>query len=364
MKQAHKHFFSRLNYSFGNEDWRVERKALNIQPTDNVLCITASGDRPLHLLMDPCAKIVSVDLNKTQNFLLSLKVHAMRHLPFNDYLSFLGAIPQSNRLSHFKKLLPKLETDCRKFWHSNQKLIVKGILYQGAMEKACKKVAFCAKLMRGKKIQRLFEFDDLAKQQAFVNEEWNSYLWKKSFQFVLNPRLMRYFLRDPGMFAYLGESITPADYINGRMNNSLQRSLAKENPLISLILRGHVAKEAFPPYLTKDGCDIIKKRLGKLTWKHDNYITYLEKAPAESFDCFSVSDIASYMNEESFERLLRAIYRVAKPNARFSIRQLMSAHAIPEDLKPHFKRNSSLENELEEEDYCFVYRFIAGTIDK
>ena len=43
-------FFSRLSYSFGNEDWRTEKRALGIRPHDQVLCITASGDRPLNLL--------------------------------------------------------------------------------------------------------------------------------------------------------------------------------------------------------------------------------------------------------------------------------------------------------------------------
>lgn len=46
-----KAFFSHLSYSFGNEDHSVERRALNCKKADRVLCITASGDLPLHLLL-------------------------------------------------------------------------------------------------------------------------------------------------------------------------------------------------------------------------------------------------------------------------------------------------------------------------
>lgn len=360
---AHQQFFSRLSYSFGNEDWQVERKALRIKPKDRVICITASGDRPLNLLMDPCAELISVDLNETQNFLLSLKVNAMRHMAFPEYLSFLGATDCNQRIQNLKVLLPKLDRRSRNFWGKNQKLIDQGILYQGAVEKMLKKWAYLLKLIRGSKIDRLFEFTDLSKQQAFVNEEWNSYLWQKALQFIFKSNLVRYLLKDPGL-TNLGTSITPFNYISGRFTDILNRGLAKQNPLVSLVLRGYVGKEAFPPYLTEEGHSQIISRLDKLSWKQGNYITYLENSPPNSFDCFSVSDIASYMSENDFIRLLKAIQRTARPGARFSIRQFMSDHPMPEKLRSYFCRNADFEKELEREERCFVYRFMAGTIKK
>ena len=70
-------FFKRLSYSIGNEDWETEREALSIQADDKVLCITASGDRPLNLLMNECREIVSIDANPVQNYLLELKIMIM-----------------------------------------------------------------------------------------------------------------------------------------------------------------------------------------------------------------------------------------------------------------------------------------------
>ncbi len=67
-------FFSRLSYTWGNEDWNTEREALQIGSQDTVLCITASGDRPLNLLVDDCHRMVAIDANQQQNYLLHLRL--------------------------------------------------------------------------------------------------------------------------------------------------------------------------------------------------------------------------------------------------------------------------------------------------
>lgn len=82
-------FFEKINYSACNEDSRSEIEALNINENDVILCITASGARSLDLLVKNPKKIVSIDFNKTQNFLLSLKIAAYQGLNYDEFLSFL-----------------------------------------------------------------------------------------------------------------------------------------------------------------------------------------------------------------------------------------------------------------------------------
>ena len=143
-------FFSRLSYSIGNEDWRTEERALNLQPQDEVLCITASGDRPLNLCMRPCKRLVCVDANPIQNLLLELKLASLKALEFPEYLRFLGAKPCSNRLQAFEKVEAHLDSRAADFWCKNKKMVEKGILYQGAVEKLTKYIAFTASLISEK----------------------------------------------------------------------------------------------------------------------------------------------------------------------------------------------------------------------
>lgn len=364
IKRSYKKFFSRLSYSFGNEDWRVERKALNIQPQDTVVCITASGDRPLHLLLDPCRELIAVDLNPIQNSLSRLKAIAMYLFNHTEYLSFLGAKEDGERKQKMAMLSKLLTPADREFWGKHLHLIEKGILYQGAIERLCAKIALILKTVRGKRIKELFAFDDIEKQKQFIDETWNRSLWKKAFCFIINSPLFRILTRDPGFFDNVDSSIKPGSYIYDRFHASLQTLLAKNNPFISLIFRGYVEECAFPPYLTKEGTDLIKPRLRLLRWETANMIDFLEKSEPNSFDCFSLSDIASYMDAQSFRRLIHAVFRSAKPAARFSIRQFMSEQVIPSEMSAYFQRNLTLEKELEKEDCCCIYRLMVGTINK
>lgn len=361
MTSRNSRFFSRLSYSFGNEDWKVERKALKVKPSDRIVCITASGDRPLHLLLDECAEVVSVDLNPLQNHLLNLKQHAMQHFDADEYVSFLGGWQDNERLAKFQLLQPKLEAQSRHFWAANPKMIARGVLYQGAVELLCQKVAMAMKVLRRRKVRKLFDHDDIEEQRHFLDNHWDTSLWRFIVRGIINSPWLHSFLKDPGL-SNKGGTIRQGEYIYNRLHGSLRRLLARDNPFLSLIFRGYVTPETFPPYLTKTGIETIRRQLHKLRCHNANMIEFLEQSPPASFDCFSMSDIASYMPAKDFERLLRAISVAARPGARFSIRQFMSERHIPEDLQKVFQRDSQLEHELEEEEYCFVYRFMAGTI--
>lgn len=359
-------FFSRLNYSFGNEDWQTEKKALKLKPQDRIVCITASGDRPLHLLLEDCKEMIAVDMNPFQNHLLNLKAAAMEQLNFEDYICFLGGkdLQNSHRKEMLNKLLPSLSPEAGRYWKKQHKEIQKGILYQGAIEKWTKVISFCIKSFRKEKLDRLFAFRDLEEQKEFVQKEWMTKKWKKAWELVLNPFVTRFLLKDPGLHEHLDKSLHVGNYIRDRLHSSLQKGLARENLLISLIFIGKVLPEGYPPYLTEKGTETIRRRLSKLSIVNSNIIDYLESAPVSSIDAFSLSDVSSYLNASNFQRLVHAINRAAKPGARFCLRQFLSNHKIPDRLASTFKRDHSLEQELEHEDRCFVYRFIAGTIDK
>ncbi len=363
------HFFSRLSYSFGNEDWRSEQEALMIKKEDRILSITASGDRPLHLLLDKCAEVVSIDANPIQNYLLNLKCLAMQKFSYHDYISFLGAIPDEHRLNKLQKLLPYMEESAQKYWIKNTSMIHKGVLYQGVVEKRCQiLVAPFFQTIRGKKVKQLFEFSDINQQREFVVRSWDKLYWRKFFDFAFNSFLSRLLIRcvvnDPGLYDHLNRSISLGNYLYKRMHESLMENLARESLLFSLFLKGRVDQEAFPPYLREDGVDIIKKQIDRISVKDIDILTYLQSTPDNSFDCFSLSDVASYLNQKEFLIMLREVKRVAKPGARFSIRQFLSNHKIPQDMQSAYCRDTSLEKKLEREDRCFVYRFMAGTIHK
>lgn len=358
-------FYGKLSYSIGNEDWKTEQAALQIKPSDRIICVTASGDRPLNLLTSECNEIVAIDANPIQNHLLELKMEALKVFNFQEYLQFLGIESHHNRIDLFNKVAQNLSAQCRQFWLMRNKSIKKGIIYEGTIEKLCKFLSQMVHMLRGSsKVKKLFEFDCIEKQKAFLESDWKTKGWQKALEICLNPWLTRTFVGDPGLYLSIGKNITPGRYVYDRMNAFLEKNLAKESLLLSLILNGKPMKEAFSPYLTETGAKQIVPRLDRLKTETAHLVDYLEAAPDQSFDCFSLSDVASYLTYPDFVRLVKAVVRTGRPGARFCMRQFLSTHEIPLHLRRYLVRDQKREDELQRDENCFIYRFMVGHVKK
>lgn len=355
-------FYSRLSYSFGNEDWVTEQLALDIQKESRVLCITASGDRPLNLLSTECHSLVSIDANPLQNALLDLKKTALAHFSYDDYCGFLGLEPMHNRLKLYAHIAPLLSHESQRMWHTYRHHIAKGILFQGALERLGRASARIICLCRRRKIKQLFTFEDATAQAAFIRQEFDTPLWRRLFILALHPKLIGHLLDDPGLYAYVGKNTHIGHHLYDCIHQGLQRVLAKESILLSLIFKGSIDKEHLPPYLSRAGIESIRPQLGRLHSHTVDVLSFLQQTADASFDRFSLSDIASYMPYSAFEQMLSSMIRVAIPGARFCIRQFLSNYEIPPHLAPRLKREHALEEHLSLQDRCCVYRFFVGTV--
>ena len=313
--------------------------------------------------MNECREIVSIDANPVQNYLLELKIAAMKTLDYQDYLGFLGATKDSKRFQLLNKLSTLMSQKSKEYWCAHHKMISKGILYQGAVEKLTKVISRAMKFIRPITIKKLFAIEDLEEQRQFVKKHWDRKWWRKLFELALHPKISPFVIEDPGL-VNIGKEIKPGNYIYNRILNSLNQCLASHNLLLSLMFRGYVSPQAFSPYLTKAGMEVIKKRLDLITIKTEEVVSYLESIDEPTFDCFSLSDIASYMSHDHFIRLLKAVYKTAKPGARFCIRQFLSSQEMPSEVASFFTRDKELEEKLESKDRCFIYRFTVGSINK
>jgi len=358
-------FYQHLNYSIGNEDWNVEAQALRVKPGDHVICVTASGDRPLHLLMTDCAAILSIDMNRIENHLLDLKLAAITHLDYETYLAFLGGTETPHRMAIFQQLKPHLSHPAARFWEDNKNMLEKGIIYQGKMERLTNITSCISQFCRNDKIQTLFSFTDLNEQREFVAKKWDSHVWRLLLSAILiNPRISKLFITDPGLNSYTDYASNPGQYIYSRMLRYLNNHLANKSALLQLVFLGKILPSAYFPYLQFGGYTKIRRDPARLRYQTTNIIEFLHTQTAHEFNGFSLSDIASYMPQNIFERLLHGIEKSAHPGARFCLREFMSKRTIPPALQATFRREDVLEAHLEKEEVNFVYRFMVGTIQK
>ena len=72
-----------LVYNTCWEDPRLDREALQLGPTDNVLVITSAGCNALDYVLTEPKHVYAVDMNPRQNALLELKLAGIRQLEFD-----------------------------------------------------------------------------------------------------------------------------------------------------------------------------------------------------------------------------------------------------------------------------------------
>lgn len=354
-------FFTKINYSASNEDSESERKALQLTPQDVVLCITGSGARSLDLLVDTPQKIISIDLNPTQNHLLELKIAAYRTLDYAAFAQFIGLYPSSDRLATYQKLQSLLSPLAQDFWANRPRLISGGILYCGTWEKLLRGMLKLAKPRR-KILQQLFQASSLEAQQHIWTKKWDNWLWRSYLRLISNQFLWKYVVREPGA-KLIPKTFDVYAYMKQRLDHMAAHFDLKTNHYAHLIFRGSYEQGCLlPHHLRPENYPLIQNNLSRVEIVTSALSGYLDTQLA-SITAFSLSDFASYAPMEVYQATWEKIIRAAAPQARFCERHFL-VKRNPEKQFAAIQRNNALENTLTQTDEAYIYSFCAGHIIK
>jgi S-adenosylmethionine-diacylglycerol 3-amino-3-carboxypropyl transferase len=357
------HFAQKINYSSSNEDTRSELKALDIGHEDVVLTITGSGSRSLELLISRPKKIISIDMNPLQNFLLELKISAIKNLPYDEYLEFLGVRESAERIFIYQRLRSELSAEAKNYWDGQSASIKRGIIYQGRWERYFKTLSLIVRLFRGKKIKQLFSFTDLQEQIAFCQTSWNTKSWRKFILFVCRRFFWKYIFQDPGFYRYVPRGFPVGDYIYRSLSKTLETYPARENHFFALLIHNKYINENYLPiHLHEKYYPLLKEYVSRIEVVTDSLQNFLVTLPENSIHKFSLSDISSYTSEEDFVAILESCVRAAAPEARFCLRHFLVKREIPENLKHKIELFTDLGRELEKLDMSYAFTFSVGKI--
>jgi S-adenosylmethionine-diacylglycerol 3-amino-3-carboxypropyl transferase len=351
-----------LNYSSVNEDWRSEAAALRLDHSSSVLCITGAGDRPLDLLARGPARVTAIDIVPAQNHLLRLKIAAIDRLEYDDYVAFLGLVPAtaSWRDVVWRRLRNDLPGETRSFFDQRHNLIGSGVIYGGRWERFFKDVSSIARLLRGSFVRDLFGFTDINEQRHFILKQWDTVAWRMVYAAVCSTLTSRVFLGDPAFYAHV--AVKPGSLVYDRMGAILQRYLARENFMVSLLFQGRLPMSDLPPYLTPEGHQYIRTRLDRLDIVTADLLDWMAAEQEGDFTHYSLSDVPSYLTAEAFDRLLGHLVRIGPAGSRFVIRQFLTRYEPNDRVAGRISRKTDLECELMAADRSFVYNFLIGEV--
>jgi S-adenosylmethionine-diacylglycerol 3-amino-3-carboxypropyl transferase len=351
-----------ISYSTCDEDSNSEIWALNIQPTDTVLSVTGSGCRSLSLLTRNPSHLISVDFSPAQNYLLELKLAAIRNLSYEKLLQFFGVEDSSDRWEIFCLLEGHLSAQTAAYFRANKWAIKRGILFTGQHELFY--IRFTIPLMRllfGRYINQIFNASTLEEQRLIYQNHVSSPLWKWLVRFGSSPFMFRYILNEPNLFTET--DLDAGQYVLERLDHTFCHHLAKHNHWNSFMFYGkYLSRDCLPHFLQEENYLAIRKATTKIEIVTGDILEYIKQLPEEFVNKYSLSDVSSYMKKDKFESLLHEVVRTSKNKGCLCYRNFLSKWQIPSNLEDVMQRDREACSFLDWNDLAYVYSFEVATI--
>jgi S-adenosylmethionine-diacylglycerol 3-amino-3-carboxypropyl transferase len=353
-------YSGRLMFTQSWEDPECDLAALRPQRGERLLAITSGGDNVLGFLLNDPERLISVDLNPAQTFLLELKMAAFRRLPHDEMLAFLGVQRSAHAEGLYQGLRGDLTSQARHYWDERQAWFNRGLLTQGGFERYFALVRTMLRIVVGRKrLDELFTLEP-EEQRKFYEQEWNTRRWRALVgilcsKFVLGRRL------DPSWFTH-AEVSSFGKHFTRLVEHAVAELPAWSNYFLAQIFLGrYLNSEAVPEYLKAANFQTIRDRLERVEAITCDIGEAIEDLEPHSIDCFALSNVFEYSPRELFERTCGGLLRAARPGARFALRNLVAPRRL-QDV-PGFIVDQELSSRLRDADRGFIYsRFEAATL--
>ncbi len=351
-------------YSTCDEDSYSELRALDINSNDRVLSVTGSGCRTLSLLACNPKHLVSVDYSAGQNYLLELKLAAIRSLSYEILLQFFGVENCSNRWKIFCLLEKQMSFQAFAYFSANRWAIEKGILFAGRHELFY--VRFVAPLMRllyGKYMEQISQATAIEEQRQIYRQHISGFIWRSLIRIGFSPSSIQIILNDPKYFVEM--SVNVGDYLIERLDHSFTNHLVRDNHWTSFMFYGkYLGRRCLPHFLLEENYHAIREATTEVKIVTTNLVEYMKKMPERSIDRYSLSDVTSCIDKGTFRSLMDEVIRTSESNGTLCYRNFLNKQLIPRDLENFLKRDSELSSSLYKDDLAFAYSFEIAQISK
>ncbi|UCC49899.1 MAG: BtaA family protein [Gemmatimonadota bacterium] len=349
--------FARLLFTQCWEDPRMDYEALQVQPHHTLLSVTSGGCNTLSLAALAPARVIAVDLNPTQSWLLELKIAGIRRLTHGEYLELLGVRDSRSRWELYHAVRDELTSDARAYWDTQRSAIESGLLGAGRYERYLAAFRRLLHLIEGRSnIKRLLACQSLDEQHRFYEETWDSFLWRLFFRVFFSRTVLGLGGLDPRFFTYVNGMDSFGQHFRRLTRHALVDLPVPDNYFVAQIALGRYLDErAMPPYLLAENFETLRQMVDRIEIVTDELGAVLKSLPSNSVDAFNFSNVFEWVPPETFEAMLRETHRVARPGARLCYRNLLVRREHLPSLDHLFTPHDKLAARLLYHDRSFVY---------
>jgi S-adenosylmethionine-diacylglycerol 3-amino-3-carboxypropyl transferase len=350
----------RLYFAQVREDPLLEIELLEPTADDSIVVVGSGGCTALSLLAAGAGRVTAVDLNRSQNHLIELKL-AAASLPWSATLGLLGARRWSpdDRRAAYDDCRFMLTTAARRYWDSRLSVVEKGVLNAGVTERFIRAVVFALETFvhPRARIERMLECESIEDQTELFDREWNTVRWRAFFQLLLNRVAFRR-AYDPAFFSHL-EQPSFAAHFRERAEYTLTRLSVRENYFLRHMLTNEYSMDSLPPYLSEAGRRVVAESRDALTLVDGSVTDYLRTLEPGSVSGFALSNICEWLSPSDVHELFAQVVRTARPNARLCFRNFVGWTEVPDRWRGTVVEDRGVGEEMISRDRAVVQRRIA-----
>jgi S-adenosylmethionine-diacylglycerol 3-amino-3-carboxypropyl transferase len=348
---------STIRYGQCWEDAGILLEALQIQPQHTCLAIASAGDNALAMLAGSPRRVIAIDYNPAQIACLELRIAAYRALDDEALLRFCGAHPAWDRHVLYRLCREQLSPRARAFWDARPRAIAAGYLAAGRFERYLEtfRMHVLPHVHAPETIAAALATKPRDERARFYDEVWNTRRWRLCFGVFFSRRIMERLGRDPAFFRYAGRGV--AKQLEQRVRHAFVDLDPSANPYLRWMLTGEFGS-VLPFALRPENTPQIRANLDRLSWEVCSLEQFLSRKEY-AIDRFALSDVFEYVDESTYERLLRAIADVSAPGARLAYWNMLVPRTCGSQFAGVLRPQTERATQLHERDEAFCYsRFV------
>ncbi len=321
---------SQLVYNTCWEDPRLDRQALRIGPSDQVLVITSAGCNVLDYLLDEPDRVYAVDVNPRQNALLELKLAGVRALDYDTFFQLFGRGYLATWKSVYKSTLRSwLSEEARAYWDVRGKMFEsrrrRGSFYfRGStglfawwMNVYIDRVA---KLRPA--VDALFDATSLEEQREIYKSSIKPVLWNRAVRWVTRRDVALAMLGVPRSQRRQIDTQFPGGisaYVESMVDELMMHVPVHDNYFWRVYISGQYTPECCPEYLKRENFQRLKDGLVDRVEIHTKSVVEFLRSHGGEISRFVLLDHMDWLYDQGRDLLAQewqSIVDRAAPRAR------------------------------------------------
>jgi len=299
------------------EDPNLVLSALDISEKDTVLSIASGGENLFAILLKDPKKLIAIDTNPYQLYLVKLKIAAIKSLNFTEFVEFIGIKSSKKRLNYFCKCKQHLSKKEIEFWKKNISYIQEGLLFCGKFESYLnlfRKYVLSLVLSKNK-IKKFLSSRTLAEQEIFYSKHWNNLIWKLVFRVFFSKTIMQILGRDKEYFKQNKIKNISYHYYNRAYKGIVETPIAN-NYFDHMILTGSIPVPfKSHPYLNPENFEKLKKIADKIEFVNEDILNFIENSNKQ-INKYNLSDIFEKYSQKTYESVISLISKKSQKGTK------------------------------------------------